>query len=162
MPAHARSMARRAVSQAKNPMIIVQDPEGRHKPLHHEFTPVNGRSTVPICMIGHPDDVPGGPLFSTEAAIFERQKRERERRQQYHSAREPEASPAAPPPAVAKARKPELQQRRAKNFGKRPTPEEAKNWEDVHDIFAQARGRMPHDVPFLSLDASPLPLPRPC
>ena len=80
-PGHAGSMARRAVSKAKNPMIIVQDPDGRHKPLHHEFAPVNGRSTVPICMIGHPDDVPGGPLFSTEAAIFERQKRDRERRQ---------------------------------------------------------------------------------
>ena len=74
-PGQAGQMARRAVSKAKHPMIIVQDPEGRHKPLHHEFAPANGRSTVPICMIGHPDDVPGGPLFSTEAAIVELQKR---------------------------------------------------------------------------------------
>ena len=142
-PGHAGSMARRAVGKAKHPVIIVQDPEGRHKPLTHEFVPINGRSTLPICMVGHPDDVPGGPLFSTEHAIFERKSREQERKQQ-KGAKAAEAAPAAAAAAAAaapKARKPDPQQRPPKGVGKRSSADEDREWAAVKSIFRQVRTR---------------------
>ena len=63
--------------QAKHPVLVIQDPKGLHRPICHEFVPRNGLSTFPLLMIGHPSDVPGGPLVSTEAAIHERIQRTR-------------------------------------------------------------------------------------
>ena len=76
-PGEAGAIARRFVSSAKHPAIIIQDVKGQYKPICHEFTPRHGRSTFPILMNGHPDDVPGGPMLSHEAAIHERKQREK-------------------------------------------------------------------------------------
>eukprot|EP00900_Chrysochromulina_parva_P006327 jgi/Chrpa1/15696/Chrysochromulina_OHIO_Genome00011265-RA len=73
----AGRLARRFVERSKHPLLVVQDPKGLCKPFCHEFAPLHGRSTWPLLMLGHPDDVPGGPLISNDAAIFERKQREK-------------------------------------------------------------------------------------
>ena len=45
---------------------LVQETSGCYKPLSKPFRTKDGLSTVPILMEGHPDDVPGGKLISTE------------------------------------------------------------------------------------------------
>ena len=73
----AGRLARRFLERSKHPLLVVQDPKGLCKPFCHEFAPLHGRSTWPLLMLGHPDDVPGGPLISNDAAIFERKQREK-------------------------------------------------------------------------------------
>lgn len=53
-------------TQAKHPVLVIQDPKGQLKPIYSEFVPRHGRSTWMMLMLGHPDDVPGGPLISSE------------------------------------------------------------------------------------------------
>lgn len=69
-------LARKLVEEIENPFIIIQDKSGIYKPQFHEFRPRNGLSTVPVFMMGHPDDVPGGRLFMSEASIYERKQKE--------------------------------------------------------------------------------------
>ena len=45
---------------------LVQERSGNYKPLYKAFHPKDGLSTVPILMEGHPDDVPGGRLISSQ------------------------------------------------------------------------------------------------
>ncbi len=71
-------MARDLIAAARHPYILVQDLGGRYRPTLLQYTPdAGGRSTEPICMEGHPDDVAGGALFSTEAALRRRKKAQR-------------------------------------------------------------------------------------
>ena len=44
----------------------MQEKSGCYKPLSKPFRTKDGLSTVPVLMEGHPDDVPGGKLISTE------------------------------------------------------------------------------------------------
>ena len=45
---------------------LVQERSGNYKPLYRAFPRKDGLSTVPILMQGHPDDVKGGRLISSE------------------------------------------------------------------------------------------------
>jgi hypothetical protein len=116
-------LARQLIENVENPFIIVQDMSGLYKPQFFEFRPRLGKATVPMFMLGHPDDVPGGRLFMSEASVHERKTKEekrrkveernvaegkRERRRDMHSARlAPEGIPrAAPPPPEPKRRPP--------------------------------------------------------
>ena len=45
---------------------LVQERSGNYKPLYRAFPRKDGLSTVPILMQGHPDDVNGGRLISSE------------------------------------------------------------------------------------------------
>ena len=45
---------------------LVQERSGNYKPLYRAFPPKDGLSTVPRLMEGHPDDVVGGRLISSE------------------------------------------------------------------------------------------------
>ena len=45
---------------------LVQERSGNYKPLYRAFPHKDGLSTVPILMQGHPDDVKGGRLISSE------------------------------------------------------------------------------------------------
>ena len=69
------AQTRSRLAQAKHPALVVQDPKGLCKPICHTFEPRHGRSTFPILMLGHPEDVPGGPLVSNEATVYERKQR---------------------------------------------------------------------------------------
>jgi hypothetical protein len=73
-------LARQLIEDVENPFILVQDMSGQFKPQFHEFRPRLGKSTVPMLMLGHPDDVPGGRLFMCEASIHERKVKEEKRR----------------------------------------------------------------------------------
>ena len=45
---------------------LVQERSGNYKPLYRAFPHKDGLSTVPTIMQGHPDDVRGGRLISSE------------------------------------------------------------------------------------------------
>ena len=45
---------------------LVQERSGNYKPLYRAFPHKDGLSTVPTLMQGHPDDVQGGRLISSE------------------------------------------------------------------------------------------------
>ena len=137
-PGEAGKVARHFVEKAKHPVLVVQDPKGLHKPICHSFEPRHGRSTWPVLMIGHPDDVPSGPLVSSEAAIFDRKQREKK-----------QAAAEADPKVAAEQRKKEdareekrvaeREARKEAKRGRRSKREEAEEsavWAQVDELFS--------------------------
>lgn len=91
-----------------------------------------------MLMIGHPDDVPGGPLVSTEAAIFERKQREKK-----------QAAAEADPQLAAEQRKKEedreekrqadraaRKEARRGRRSKKEVAEESAVWAQVDELFS--------------------------
>jgi hypothetical protein len=136
----AGRLARRFVERSKHPLLVVQDPKGLCKPFCHEFAPLHGRSTWPLLMLGHPDDVPGGPLISNDAAIFERKQREKH-----------EAAAQADPEEARERRNDEeraadkavRKEARARKRSERESVDERSVWQQVDLLFAivQAEAR---------------------
>ena len=136
----AGRLARRFVERSKHPLLVVQDPKGLCKPFCHEFAPHHGRSTWPFLMLGHPDDVPGGPLISNDAAIFERKQREKH-----------EAAAQADPEVARERRNDEeraadkavRKEARARKRSERESVDERSVWQQVDLLFAivQAEAR---------------------
>jgi hypothetical protein len=136
----AGRLARRFVERSKHPLLVVQDPKGLCKPFCHEFAPLHGRSTWPLLMLGHPDDVPGGPLISNDAAIFERKQREKH-----------EAAAQADPEVARERRNDEeraadkavRKEARARKRSERESVDERSVWQQVDLLFAivQAEAR---------------------
>ena len=136
----AGRLARRFVERSKHPLLVVQDPKGLCKPFCHEFAPHHGRSTWPFLMLGHPDDVPGGPLISNDAAIFERKQREKH-----------EAAAQADPEVARERRNDEeraadkavRKEARARKRSERESADERSVWQQVDFLFAivQAEAR---------------------
>jgi hypothetical protein len=136
----AGRLARRFLERSKHPLLVVQDPKGLCKPFCHEFAPLHGRSTWPLLMLGHPDDVPGGPLISNDAAIFERKQREKH-----------EAAAQADPEEARERRNDEeraadkavRKEARARKRSERESVDERSVWQQVDLLFAivQAEAR---------------------
>ena len=83
---------------------LVQERSGNYKPLYRAFPHKDGLSTVPTLMQGHPDDVKGGRLISSEVRhIMEpcpAGPRARPRLGGSHPSPSPPHPSAAPPAAV--------------------------------------------------------------
>ena len=83
---------------------LVQERSGNYKPLYRAFPHKDGLSTVPTLMQGHPDDVKGGRLISSEVRhIMEpcpAGSRARPRLGGSHPSPSPPHPSAAPPAAV--------------------------------------------------------------
>jgi hypothetical protein len=68
-PGAAGQQARQLVRKYRDQGVtlqLVQERSGNYKPLYRAFPRKDGLSTVPILMQGHPDDVKGGRLISSE------------------------------------------------------------------------------------------------